>query len=143
MPLRCSKLRLGQSSYIQASPSERPGSSEAKFVVLVSHPHRDAITFVHAIGECYLWVDSTCTIRDDLKMQQTEIMQMGSIYSNALFTIIVAAGDHANSGLPGVKRRSREQVQKILKLADSELLTVIDFSNSLNGIDDLPGARLV
>ena len=85
--------------------------------------------------------NSTCIVQDDLKMQQTEIMRMGSIYSNALFTIIAAAGDHANSGLPGVEPGSREQVQKILKLGDSELLTIIDFSNSQNGIDDTVWAQ--
>lgn len=71
---------------------------------------RDAITLVHAIGERYLWVDSLCIIQNDLKMQQAEITRMGSIYSRALFTIIAADGDHAKSGLPGVERRSREQV---------------------------------
>lgn len=94
---------------------------------------RDAITLVRAIGERYLWVDSLCIVQNDLKMQQAEIMRMGSIYSRALFTIIAAAGDHPNSGLPGVEQGSREQVQKILKLADCELLTVID---TPSGIED-------
>ncbi|KAG8214011.1 heterokaryon incompatibility protein-domain-containing protein [Butyriboletus roseoflavus] len=102
---------------------------------------RDAITLVRAIGERYLWVDSLCIIQNDLKMQQAEIVRMGSIYSKALFTIIAAAGDHANSGLPGVETGSREQVQKILKLADCELLTVIDIRNMSNGIDDTTWAE--
>ena len=96
---------------------------------------RDAITLVHAIGERYLWVDSLCIIQNDLMMQQAEIMRMGSIYLRALFTIIAAAGDNANRGLPGVEQGSREQVQKILKLADCELLTVIDIPNTPSGID--------
>ena len=97
---------------------------------------RDAITLVHAIGERYLWVDSFCIIQNDVKMQQAEIMRMGSIYSRALFTIIAAAGGHANSGLPGVARGSRKQVQKVLKLGDCELLTVIDIRNKPCGIDE-------
>ena len=97
---------------------------------------RDAMTLVHAIGERYLWVDSLCIIHNDLKIQRVEMMRMGSIYSKALFTIIAAAGDHANSGLPGVERGSREQVQKGLKLGDCELLTVIDVRNKPSGIDD-------
>ena len=92
---------------------------------------RDTITLVHAIGEHYIWVESLCIIQDDLMMQRAEIMGMGSIYSRALFTIIAAAGDHANSGLPGVARGSREQVQKIFKIADCELLNVIDIPNTL------------
>jgi hypothetical protein len=102
---------------------------------------RDAITLVHAIGERYLWVDSLCIIQDDWKMKGAEIMRMGSIYSRALFTIIAAAGDHANSGLPGVEQGTREQVQKILKLADCELLTVIDVRKGPSGIDDTKWAQ--
>ncbi|KAG8214239.1 heterokaryon incompatibility protein-domain-containing protein [Butyriboletus roseoflavus] len=97
---------------------------------------RDAITLVRAIGECYIWVDSLCIVQNDLKMQQTEIARMGSIYSNALFAVIAAAGDHANSGLPGIERGSREQVQKSLKFADCELLTVIDVRHTASGIND-------
>ena len=97
---------------------------------------RDAMSLVHAIGERYLWVDSLCIVQDDLKMQQSEIMRMGSIYSSALFTIIAAAGDHANNGLPGVEPGSREQVQKILKLGNCELLTVIDIHKTQNGFDN-------
>ena len=102
---------------------------------------RDAMTLVHAIGERYLWVDSLCIIQNDSMMQQAEIMRMGSIYSRALFTIIAAAGDHANSGLPGVVRGSREQVQKILKFNDCELLTAIDIRRTASGIDDTVWAQ--
>jgi hypothetical protein len=102
---------------------------------------RDAITLVHAIGERYLWVDSLCIVQDDWKMKGAEIMRMGSIYSRALFTIIAAAGDHANSGLPGVEQGTREQVQKILKLANCELLTVIDVRKTPSGIDGTKWAQ--
>lgn len=88
---------------------------------------RDAMTVVHAIKERYLWVDSICIIQNDLKMQQTEILRMGSIYSNALFTIIGASGDNANSGLPGVRHGTREQVQRVVKLDGGEVLSGIDF----------------
>jgi hypothetical protein len=102
---------------------------------------RDAITLVHATGERYLWVDSICIIQNDLKMQQAEIMRMGSIYSRALFTIIAAYGDHANCGLPGVEHGTREQVQRILKLGGCELLTVIDIHKTPSGIDGTTWAQ--
>ncbi|KAF8548636.1 HET-domain-containing protein [Imleria badia] len=88
---------------------------------------RDAMTVVHAIRERYLWVDSICIIQNDLQMQQTEITRMGSIYSNALFTIIAASGDSANSGLPGVRPGTREELQRTVKLASGEVLLGIDF----------------
>ncbi|KAF8445051.1 heterokaryon incompatibility protein-domain-containing protein [Boletus edulis BED1] len=100
---------------------------------------RDAIALVYAIGERYLWVDSLCIIQDNWKMKGTEITRMGSIYSGALFTIVAAAGDHANSGLPGIEQGTRDQVQKILKLADCELLTVID--KTPHGIDNTTWAE--
>jgi hypothetical protein len=88
---------------------------------------RDAMTVVHAIKEHYLWVDSICIIQNNLQMQQTEISRMGSIYSNALFTIIGASGDNANSGLPGVRHGTCEQLQRVVKLASGEVLLGIDF----------------
>ncbi|KAI5984482.1 heterokaryon incompatibility protein-domain-containing protein [Pisolithus marmoratus] len=102
---------------------------------------RDAMTLVHAIGERYLWVDSLCIIQNDLEMLQAEITRMGSIYLKALFTIIAASGDSADSGLPGIERGSRERVQKTLKFADCELLTVIDVRKTPSGIDDTPWAQ--
>ncbi|KAI6126928.1 heterokaryon incompatibility protein-domain-containing protein [Pisolithus sp. B1] len=100
---------------------------------------RDAMTLTHAIGERYLWVDSLCIIQNDLEMLQSEITRMGSIYSKALFAIIAASGDSADSGLPGVEQGSREQLQKTLRFADCELLSVIDMTQS--GIDDTPWAQ--
>lgn len=102
---------------------------------------QDAIILVHAIGERYLWVDSLCIIQNDLQMLQAEITRMGSIYSKALFTIIAASGDNADSGLPGVRRGSREQVQKALKFTNCELLTVIDVRQTPGGLDDTPWAQ--
>lgn len=49
----------------------------------------------------YLWVDRYCIDQaSDTKHEQ--IQQMHKIYSYAYFTIIAAAGDNAESGLPGV-----------------------------------------
>lgn len=100
---------------------------------------RDAMTLVHAIGERYLWVDSLCIIQNDLEMLQAEITRMGSIYSKALFTIIAASGNSADSGLPGVERGSRAQVQKALGFAGCGLLPVIGMTPG--GIDDTPWAQ--
>lgn len=88
---------------------------------------RDAMAVVYAIRERYLWVDSVCIIQNDLQMQQTEITRMGSIYANALFTIIAASGDNANSGLPGVRPGTREELQRSVKLKSGEVLSGIDF----------------
>jgi hypothetical protein len=59
----------------------------------------DAITVTNAIGYRYLWIDRYCIAPDkkDYLMQR-----MGSIYSSSILTIIAAAGDGPNHGLPGV-----------------------------------------
>lgn len=97
---------------------------------------RDSMLLVREMGERYLWVDSICIIQDDFGNQQAEIMRMGSIYSMAIFTVIVAFGDGANSGLPGVRPGTRKRVQQTLRIGDKELLTVIDNEGANEGVED-------
>ncbi|KAG6375692.1 hypothetical protein JVT61DRAFT_3266 [Boletus reticuloceps] len=128
MSLRYFKLRLGHRSCVHASHREHPRSSEDKFHTLVAYPrhdprcHRPSLRHWRALRMGRLPLYHPGRLEDE----GTEITRMGSIYSGALFTIVAAAGDHANSGLPGVEQGTRDQVQKILKLANCELLTVID-----------------
>ncbi|KAG9316274.1 heterokaryon incompatibility protein-domain-containing protein [Chiua virens] len=96
---------------------------------------RDAIVLVRSIEERYLWVDSICITQDDKAISEPEIKRMGTIYSKALFTLVVAAGNHANNGIPGVGERFRKDVQKVLKIDDYELLTVIDARETPSGIE--------
>ncbi|KAK7526797.1 heterokaryon incompatibility protein-domain-containing protein [Phyllosticta citriasiana] len=97
---------------------------------------RDSMLLVQQMGERFLWVDSICIIQDDFKTQQSQIMRMGSIYSKAVFTIVVAFGNGANSGLPGVSPGVRKQTQKNLRIGDKELLTVIDNDGVNEGVGD-------
>ncbi|KAI6126926.1 hypothetical protein F5141DRAFT_363816 [Pisolithus sp. B1] len=141
MSLRCFKLCLGHSCCVQTPPREHPRSSEDRLLTLAAYPRHNQ--GLHDSGTCHRRTlpmgRFTCIIQNDLEMLQAEITRMGSIYLKALFTIIAAAGDSADSGLPGVEWGSREQVQKTLKFVDGELLTVIDVPPS--GIDDTPWAR--
>ncbi|KAF8246849.1 HET-domain-containing protein [Wilcoxina mikolae CBS 423.85] len=74
---------------------------------------RDAIVFVEALGERYLWIDSLCIVQDDIGTQQDQIDQMDRVYGSALFTIVAAAGNSANAGLPGLSPGSREKLQMV------------------------------
>jgi hypothetical protein len=68
---------------------------------------RDAMAFCRLIGERYLWVDTLCIIQDDDKDRGEQMSAMGRIYGSAFATIVAAAGNDANAGLPGVKGYTR------------------------------------
>lgn len=86
----------------------------------------DAILLTRGLGQRYLWVDAICIIQNDKASKQVQILQMGSIYSRATLTIVAAAGDNANAGLPGVRPKSRNAQQVVLRTPDHNLITVID-----------------
>ena len=67
----------------------------------------DAIYATRMLGEQYLWVDAICIKQDALETKQEEIDAMDVTYSQASLTIVAAAGDSADAGLPGVRKGSR------------------------------------
>ena len=68
---------------------------------------QDAMIFVEAIGERYLWVDALCIVQDDHSELKSTLQSMDRIYEEALFTVIAASGYSANSGLGGILPSSR------------------------------------
>ena len=74
---------------------------------------QDAILLTANLGEKYLWVDSLCICQDETEKKTKQIMNMGNIYSQALFTIVAASGTNANAGLPGVRAFSRKSKQRM------------------------------
>ncbi|PMD29823.1 hypothetical protein L207DRAFT_520691 [Hyaloscypha variabilis F] len=56
----------------------------------------------------YLWVDRYCIDQLDEEDKYHRIQQMGIIYANAVATIIAAAGDDPEYGLPGVNGTLRK-----------------------------------
>jgi Heterokaryon incompatibility protein (HET) len=65
---------------------------------------RDSIKLTARLGVKYLWVDTLCIKQQDSMEKPVQIANMAAIYGNATLCIIAAAGDHANSGLPGIGR---------------------------------------
>ena len=68
----------------------------------ISNTIKDALQLVALLGERYLWVDCLCIVQDELDTKQACLNAMGSIYSNAVFTIVAADGQNANHGLRGL-----------------------------------------
>jgi Heterokaryon incompatibility protein (HET) len=69
----------------------------------------DAMLLTKRLAKRYLWVDSLCILQDDETDVAQFIPRMNTIYSQALLTIVAAAGDDANSGLPGLHPGGREK----------------------------------
>ncbi|KAK3492229.1 heterokaryon incompatibility protein-domain-containing protein [Neurospora hispaniola] len=67
----------------------------------------DAIRVVKQLGYRYLWVDRYCIPQEDGAAKHIQILNMGRIYSNSILTIIAAAGDEPEYGLPGCKSTTR------------------------------------
>jgi len=77
------------------------------------------------LGQRYLWVDSLCIVQNDTEFQKQQIDIMDEIYASASFTIIAAAGDNADSGLPGVNKWSREVQRQIITIQDVEVSNTV------------------
>ncbi|KAK3358208.1 heterokaryon incompatibility protein-domain-containing protein [Lasiosphaeria hispida] len=78
---------------------------------------RDAILLCKKLRRPYLWVDSLCIIQDGPTKIEL-INRMNDIYQDAEFTIVAAAGDNANVGLPGLTTTERIVKQKTITVDD-------------------------
>ncbi|OAL52770.1 HET-domain-containing protein [Pyrenochaeta sp. DS3sAY3a] len=83
----------------------------------------DAIAFCRGIGVRFLWVDSICIDQQSHEMKEYLIPKMDSIYMRAMVTIIAAAGDDANAGLPGVRRDTRSDTRDIIDIQGHKFVT--------------------
>jgi hypothetical protein len=102
-PARCTYAAL---SYVWGSVS---GTSEVFLPQLSQAPLtiEDAIICTEKLGIRYLWVDRYCIDQDDPETKHGLIQRMDQIYQNASITIINAAGEGPECGLPGVSSTSR------------------------------------
>lgn len=73
----------------------------------------DSIRVVKELGFRYLWVDRYCIPQADKRAKHTQIQLMGTIYARSAITIIAAAGEDAEYGLPGVGSRARNPQLRI------------------------------
>ncbi|KAH6692120.1 heterokaryon incompatibility protein-domain-containing protein [Leptodontidium sp. MPI-SDFR-AT-0119] len=86
---------------------------------------KDAMKLCVKLGERHLWVDSLCIVQDDPVFQKQQIDIMDTIYAAATFTIVAAAGNHANAGLPGISTWSRTVQRQTITLQDIEISNTI------------------
>jgi hypothetical protein len=62
---------------------------------------RDAMSVTTRLGHRYLWVDRYCIPQDDDSEKTYQIGIMHRIYENSIVTIVAAASEHDEDGLPG------------------------------------------
>ncbi|TAQ91312.1 hypothetical protein B7494_g294 [Chlorociboria aeruginascens] len=83
---------------------------------------QDAIGLCRELGKDYLWVDALCIHQDDGVDVKSQIANMDQVYSCADITIIAAAGDHCNTGLPGFNG-SRNFIQHAANIGGTRFIT--------------------
>jgi Heterokaryon incompatibility protein (HET) len=110
------------------------GALESKTAVSTTQPQphtppiqlprtiRDAMAVCRQLGERYLWIDSLCILQDDICDKGEQIAHMDSIYQNAIFTIVDAAGEDCEHGLAGVSER--RPISHTASAAGKQLITV-------------------
>ncbi|KXS96748.1 hypothetical protein AC578_9023 [Pseudocercospora eumusae] len=67
-------------------------------------------------GITYLWVDAICIVQDSDEDKALHIGRMGRIYAAADFTIVVASGEDADAGLPGLREGTRSIDQSAVEV---------------------------
>jgi hypothetical protein len=101
------------------------GKKNALITASLPQTVRDTMHLTSQLGERYLWVDSLCIVQDDPVFQKQQIDIMDIIYASATMTIVAAAGDNANSGLPGVSEWSRTAKRQTIIIQDIELSNIL------------------
>jgi hypothetical protein len=103
-----------------SAPQIPPGSSRIPACELPTSI-ADAIQVTISLGFRYLWVDQYCIDQEDAISKHEHISKMDMIYHDAELTIVAAAGDDQNYGLPGVNSRLR-RVQRTLRFGNYTIL---------------------
>ncbi|RKL35892.1 hypothetical protein BFJ72_g8592 [Fusarium proliferatum] len=75
----------------------------------------DAIRVTRELGIRYIWIDALCIMQDDKDDKARIISNMGTIYANAMLSIMASSNVNPTDGLPGVGV-PRSQEQSIEKL---------------------------
>lgn len=87
----------------------------------ISKTIQHAMVVAEKIGIPFLWADAVCIDQDSEEEKDQQLPLMGYIYGHA-FATIVALGDHADSGLPGVQGGPERFMQLIAEFGPVRLM---------------------
>jgi hypothetical protein len=73
----------------------------------------DSVTVTLGLGMQYLWADKICIDQSDEENKRHQIRQMDLIYAHSALTVIAAAGNGPDHGLPGINGTRRIEQQRV------------------------------
>ncbi|KAF4308318.1 hypothetical protein GTA08_BOTSDO03802 [Botryosphaeria dothidea] len=120
---------------------EQSGSVEKR----CSQTIKDAAQVTRELGLNYIWVDALCIIQDNLDDKKIQIGNMATIYRSAILTIVAAAGQDANHGLPGLNK-PRTMTQK--EVVEASMVTLQQIRDripnlTIDKLSDTPDDQLI
>lgn len=98
------------------------GSSHHPHKSMFSRTIRDATVVAKGLRYVYLWVDKHCIEQENDDDKHHQISQMDLVYQAADLTIVAAAGNDADAGLPGVLDTPRNQ-QLVVEMGDISIVS--------------------
>ncbi|KAI1332982.1 heterokaryon incompatibility protein-domain-containing protein [Xylariaceae sp. FL0255] len=109
----CLSYVWGQGQTTSLSKASKTELSRPEALVKKALPQTitDAVHLTRLLKIPYLWVDILCVVQDDATDLDAQLDNMAKIYRLAMLTII-ALGDHANAGLPGLRPETRSFQQE-------------------------------
>ena len=88
----------------------------------LSQTIRDAITLTRSLQYGYIWIDKICIDQESSTERYKQIMQMDKIYAGAELTIIAAAGNDEEFGLPGVSISRQLGAAEVLDVGNVQII---------------------
>lgn len=85
----------------------------------------DSIKISKGLFFRYLWIDKYCIDQSNKREKHQQIQQMDRIYSHAELTIIAAAGQDSDCGLPGVSTAGQRSPQRYLRIGNSVIVKML------------------
>ncbi|KAF2143502.1 uncharacterized protein K452DRAFT_269073, partial [Aplosporella prunicola CBS 121167] len=112
-----SMLQTTRASFEELKQTNALGES-AKIPTVI----KDAMEFVRAVGERYLWVDRLSIVQDDNEHKHYYIHRMDVVFAVSVFTIVAASVRHSDDSLPGIRRTIRPP---LLSFIDGETFSIV------------------
>ncbi|QPC69118.1 hypothetical protein HYE67_011349 [Fusarium culmorum] len=105
------------------------------FSAYISPIIRHAMYLTATIDERYLWADALCVAHHDPEAASEQLATMGTIYANAVVTIIAVDGD-SQSGIPGLEGVSNPRgiQQETIPFGDETILVLNTDINSMGRV---------
>ncbi|KAF4332373.1 hypothetical protein FBEOM_13820 [Fusarium beomiforme] len=96
-------------SYVRGSPTDEEWDHNGLPGVLPPLL-TDAIAVTKSLGFRYLWIDRFCFPQYNAHERRRQLDKMGEIYARSALTLVVAAGQGVQDGIPGISVAREEQL---------------------------------